>query len=184
MRRRTKIPRILKINWINELKVSVVFNTGESRIIDFNEVFEKLGVEEHSPEYKLYNPKEFARAEIQGTTLSWNNIELWITQKNGEKEKVPFDIGPDTLFEFSKPDTSESNKKIGKIIKHNRLKAGMTQRELAARSGTTRNYISRIENNRSDIEMETLRKIIEIGLGKKLEIVIKILIIAWVSLAL
>lgn len=173
MRRKTKIPRILKINWINELTVSVVFNTGESRIIDFNEVFKKLGVEEHSPEYKLFNPEELARAEIRGTTLSWNNIDLWITQKNGEKEKVPFDIGPDTLYMFSKPDISDSHKKIGKIIKHNRLKSGLTQQELAARSGTTRNYISRIENNRSDIELGTLRKIIEIGLGKKLEIVIK-----------
>jgi len=30
--------------------------------------------------------------------------------------------------------------------------------------------ISRIENNRSDIELDMLRKIIETGLGKKLEI--------------
>ena len=37
-------------------------------------------------------------------------------------------------------------------------------------SGTTRNYISRIENDKSDIELGTLRKIIETGLGKKLEI--------------
>ena len=155
------------------MNVSVVFNTGESRIIDFNEVFEKLGVEEDSPEYKLFNPVEFARAEIQGTTLSWKNIDLWITRMNGEKGKVPFEIGPDTLYAFSKPDASESNQKIGKIIKYNRLKAGLTQQELAARSGTTRNYISRIENNRSDIEMGTLRKIVEVGLGKKLEILVK-----------
>ena len=44
--------------------------------------------------------------------------------------------------------------------------------ELAEKSGTTRNYISRIENDRSDIELDTLRKIIEIGLGKKLRLVI------------
>ena len=40
-------------------------------------------------------------------------------------------------------------------------------------SGTTRYYISRIENERSDIEVATLRKIVEIGLGKHLEISIK-----------
>jgi len=46
----------------------------------------------------------------------------------------------------------------------------MSQQELALVSGTSRTYISRIENNRSDIELDTLRKIIETGLGKKLEI--------------
>jgi len=46
----------------------------------------------------------------------------------------------------------------------------MSQQELALVSGTSRTYISRIENNRSDIELGTLQKIIETGLGKKLEI--------------
>jgi len=44
------------------------------------------------------------------------------------------------------------------------------QQELALVSGTSRTYISRIENDRSDIELDTLRKIIETGLGRKLEI--------------
>jgi transcriptional regulator with XRE-family HTH domain len=63
--------------------------------------------------------------------------------------------------------------KIGKMIKENRLKSGLTQQELALKSGTTRTYISRIENERSDIELGTLKKIIESGLGKKIEISIK-----------
>ena len=63
--------------------------------------------------------------------------------------------------------------KIGRMIKDNRFKSGMTQQELALKSGTTRTYISRIENERSDIELGTLRKIIETGLGKKIEIQIK-----------
>ena len=45
-----------------------------------------------------------------------------------------------------------------------KMKSGMTQYELASRSGTTRNYISRIEYERSDIEIATLRKIVETGL--------------------
>ena len=49
----------------------------------------------------------------------------------------------------------------------------MSQQELALVSGTSRTYISRIENDRSDIELATLSKIIEIGLGKKLEILVK-----------
>ncbi|HAH24242.1 MAG TPA: hypothetical protein DCL77_10900 [Prolixibacteraceae bacterium] len=54
-----------------------------------------------------------------------------------------------------------------------RMKKGMSQQELAMVSGTSRTYISRIENDRSDIELSTLRKIIETGLGKRMEIKIK-----------
>jgi hypothetical protein len=34
MRQSIKMPRILKINWIKELSISVVFNNGESRILE------------------------------------------------------------------------------------------------------------------------------------------------------
>ncbi len=46
----------------------------------------------------------------------------------------------------------------------------MTQSELALKSGTSKHYISRLENNKSDIELLTLKKIVEAGLGKKLVI--------------
>lgn len=44
---------------------------------------------------------------------------------------------------------------------------------MAIRSGTTKHYISRIENNHSDIELGTLQKIVEIGLGKQLEVQVR-----------
>ena len=53
------------------------------------------------------------------------------------------------------------------------MRSGLTQQELAIKSGTTRNYISRIENDRSDIEIATLRKIVETGLGQQLDVRIK-----------
>jgi predicted transcriptional regulator len=49
----------------------------------------------------------------------------------------------------------------------------MTQEQLAMRSGTTRFYISRIENDKTDLEMSTFRKIVEAGLGKKLKMTIE-----------
>ena len=58
---------------------------------------------------------------------------------------------------------------IGLMIKQARKEAGLTQEELASRSGTSKHYISRIENNKSDIEMLTLKKIVEAGLGRKLK---------------
>jgi transcriptional regulator with XRE-family HTH domain len=63
--------------------------------------------------------------------------------------------------------------RIGRMIRDTRIKTGMSQNELALVSGTSRTYISRIENDKSDIELATLRKIIETGLGKRMEILIK-----------
>ena len=59
------------------------------------------------------------------------------------------------------------------MLQELRKEQGMTQEQLAAKCGTTKTYISRIENDRSDIELTTLRKIIETGLGRKMEIRIK-----------
>lgn len=60
--------------------------------------------------------------------------------------------------------------RFGNMIKKAREQAGLTQEELAKRSGTTKNYISRLENNKSDVELGTLIKIIEIGLGRHMRI--------------
>ena len=173
MRREIKIPRILKINWIKDLAISVTYNNGENRIIDFHKVLRELAITPDSPAYILYDPEAFAEVELVDNTLSWSNVEQFITLKNGKKQRVPFEIGADVLLKYSHPEKSELLIQIGKLIREVRLKAGLTQQELALRSGTTRNYISRIENDRSDVELGTLRKIIETGLGKKMDIQIK-----------
>lgn len=173
MRRTIKIPRILKINWIKGLVVSVVYNNGESRIIDFQKVFKGIGLQKESPAWILTEPKEFGKAVVENNTLSWLNVEQYITKRDGSKIQVPYEIGADVLLKYSRPEKSELMLRIGKVIKESRLKSGLTQQELALKSGTTRNYISRIENEHSDIELGTLKKIIEIGLGKRIDIQIR-----------
>ncbi len=173
MRKVIKIPRILKINWIKGITISVVFNNGESRIIDFQKVFKGIELQKESPAWKLTNPKEFEKVIVDNNTLSWTNVNQYIKKIDGSKMKVPFEIGADVLLKYSTPEKSELMLEIGKLIKESRLKSGLTQQELAIKSGTTRNYISRIENERSDIELGTLKKIIETGLGKKMDILIK-----------
>jgi len=173
MRQSIIMPRIININWINELSISVVFNNGESRIIDFRKVLKKNDVDEKSPAHILFDSKEFAKVELLGNTLSWSNVVQYITMRNGDRMKVPYEIGADVLLKYSQPEKSELSLKIGELVKEARLSSGLTQQDLALKSGTSRTYISRIENDRSDIEITTLRKIIETGLGRKLEISIK-----------
>ena len=60
--------------------------------------------------------------------------------------------------------------KIGVIIQEARKNQHLTQEELALKVGTTKNYISRIENDASDIKLSTLIRIIREGLGGHLKI--------------
>jgi DNA-binding XRE family transcriptional regulator len=60
--------------------------------------------------------------------------------------------------------------KLGVLIQEARKKRSLTQEELALKVGTTKNYISRIENNASDIRLSTLMRIITDGLGGHLKL--------------
>ncbi len=64
--------------------------------------------------------------------------------------------------------------KIGALIHEARLEKGMTQSELAEKCGTTKSYISRIENNLKEIRLSTLQKIVEQGLNGHLQISLKL----------
>lgn len=64
--------------------------------------------------------------------------------------------------------------KLGAILQELRKKQGMTQAELASKCGTTKTYISRIENDASDIRLTTLMRIIREGLGGHLKLSVDI----------
>lgn len=66
------------------------------------------------------------------------------------------------------------NFKIGAFIQEARLKKGLTQQELADKVGTTKSYISKLENNVKEVRLSTLQKIVELGLGGQLELSIKL----------
>lgn len=60
--------------------------------------------------------------------------------------------------------------KLGAMIQDLRKEQGLTQEQLAEKCGTTKTYISRIENNASDIRLSTLMRIIRQGLGGNLKL--------------
>ena len=61
---------------------------------------------------------------------------------------------------------------VGEMIKEARKEAHLTQDDLAKKTGTKKSYISRLENGKIDIQISTLFKIVEEGLGKKLGLTI------------
>lgn len=58
--------------------------------------------------------------------------------------------------------------KLGVMLQELRKEQGLTQEQLAERCGTTKTYISRIENDASDIRLSTLMRIIREGFGRHL----------------
>ena len=60
--------------------------------------------------------------------------------------------------------------KVGYLLKEARQKSGLTQQELAEKVGTTKSYISKIENNIKEARISTLQKIVELGFGGNLEL--------------
>jgi DNA-binding XRE family transcriptional regulator len=59
---------------------------------------------------------------------------------------------------------------IGELLKEARKEAKMTQDQLAFKTGTKKSYISRLENGKIDIQLSTLFRIFEEGLGKKINL--------------
>lgn len=96
--------------------------------------------------------------------MKTNNIpKNWkehIDQKYGEK-------GTETREKFEE---EFETFRIGALIQEARKRQKLTQQQLADKVGTTKNYISRIENNASDIRLSTLMRIIREGLGGTLKL--------------
>lgn len=70
-------------------------------------------------------------------------------------------------------DEGYENFKLGTLLLEARLERGMTQEELARKVGTTKSYISKIENNVKEVRLSTLQKIVHLGLGGQLDLSIK-----------
>jgi len=96
--------------------------------------------------------------------------------KTNKKKIVTFDEHLDN--EYGKIGTARRDKyeqgfeafKLGVMLQEMRKKNNLTQEQLAEKCGTTKTYISRIENDASDIRLSTLMRIIHDGLGGNLKL--------------
>jgi HTH-type transcriptional regulator / antitoxin HipB len=77
--------------------------------------------------------------------------------KRGTKKRDKFEEGYEAF-------------KLGVMLQELRREHNMTQEQLAEKCGTTKNYISRIENDASDIRLSTLQRIIREGFGGHLKL--------------
>ena len=59
---------------------------------------------------------------------------------------------------------------ISEILRESRREAKITQEQLAQKIGTKKSYISRLENGKCDIQLSTLFRIFQTGLGKQVSL--------------
>lgn len=166
------IRNIVKIHKIDKHQIFCLFNNGESRIIDFKQLFKTWKISNQHIAYPLViNQTEFAKVNVIDGSLVWENIHFISTDENGNDMIQFFDLDPIVLYENSVEDKSRMLS-IGAMLREARKEVGLTQAELADKTGTSKHYISKIENEKSGIELMTLKKIVE-GLGKRLEVKIR-----------
>jgi len=163
------IKKIIKVHQTKGYKVTCLFNNGESRVIDFKSLFETWKIKKGHIAYPLVDKlSEFKKFKLIDGSFVWENLQFKSLDDEGNPMIQYFDLDPIVLYENSEIDKSRSLM-IGLMIKQARKELGLTQDELAKKSGTSKHYISRIENDKSGIEIMTLKKIVE-GLGKRLQI--------------
>ncbi len=92
---------------------------------------------------------------------TWSEIKDRVYGKKGTERRDSLDREAESF-------------KIGLLLKKARESRNMTQQELGQLVDMKRTYISRVENNGSNITLSTLYDIVEKGLGGKVNISIKI----------
>ncbi|PGH38480.1 MAG: hypothetical protein CRN43_14860 [Candidatus Nephrothrix sp. EaCA] len=80
--------------------------------------------------------------------------------KRGTKKRTEFEITAQSFL-------------IGEVIKEERRLAKLTQEQLAEKTGVKKSFISKIENGKNDIQLSTLYRLLEAGLGKKVDFTIR-----------
>ena len=98
---------------------------------------------------------------MENEKKSKNEIVSWDThldKKYGERgtsSRTDFEVKAHTFI-------------VGEVLKEERVKAHLTQAQLAEKTGTKKSYISRIENGKGNVQLSTLIRLFELGLNKRI----------------
>lgn len=165
MKRKNMIPGISRILKVEPFKITCLWNTGETKVIDFGKLFKEWDVQPGDIDSALTDYEVFKQVGLTDTlNLCWEPIKI---------DGQAYDVDPIIMYEAGELVETPKEDRISKLIKEARLAAGLSQVDLAIRSGTSKHYLSRLENGKSNMETDTLIRIVETGLGKRLKVEIE-----------
>ena len=158
---------ILEIKQVEGFKVTCLWNTGEIRRNDFGTYLNGANERLHG----LADPVAFQGVKVVDGTLQWPQVQV-PTLFRGEQVLQPLALDPEVLYADSKPTGTSLKTLMSFQLRQARLAAGLTQGKLAAMSGTTKEYISRIESGKVDFQVSTFDRILQQGLGKQADLLV------------
>ena len=97
----------------------------------------------------------------ENALMNCSNLDELLNAEFGE-------VGTPSREEFDKETEAFC---LAQTLKEERIRAGLTQEQLAVKIGTKKTYISRLENGKADIQLSTLFRIFE-GLGRRVSLTI------------
>ena len=169
MRKRfTQLPKLASVEVRDEDNLIVTFQSAERRLLELGSAEQQLG--ETLP--RGHVPLNHRRAP------AWPEppLNLDLVGSLIEFIDVPqsrYSLGADTVRKLSVPLEPDFREVLGRRLRKLRKELGLSQLDVANRIGTQRTYISHIENGHSDLEIQSLKRIVEVGLGRELEISIR-----------
>ena len=100
-----KLPRITEIIKVEPFKVTVRWTTGEIRVIDFEQLFQKWNIHPADVVAPLQQYDTFKYVSVgEDKTLQWINVSINHLFFEGDNERQgtsPLSFDPDTLYEES-----------------------------------------------------------------------------------
>lgn len=167
------LPKIARIIEVEPFKITLLWSTSEIRELDFAPLFRQWEAEGDTKMAALRDWEVFRQVTLsENRTLCWPNIPVSFTFK-GTTHSNPLELDALELYRQTTLVKKTEGVNVGAMLRKAREAAGLSQADVALKSGTTRNYISRIENDKSDIQLETLQKIVELGIGGEIVVQIK-----------
>jgi len=164
------LPRITKILTVEPFIITTLWTSGEVRRNDFEPRFAEWKRDGDTQLFPLLDFDVFKQVAVSPTrTLCWPVVPVQI-QLSRRTIEGPLDLDPDELYQQSTLIQKTEKLAVGALLREARQVAGLSQLDVATKSGTSRHYISRIENGKSDIQLETLNKIVQLGMGKQIKV--------------
>jgi DNA-binding XRE family transcriptional regulator len=167
------IVKITKIMSVVPFKITALWNGEEVREIDFVPLLERWEKEQNLLFLQLVDEAKFQSVFVSETgTLAFSAVKIHHIL-NGQPHTSPLDFDPNMLYDESHLIKRIEPLRVGLLLKNSRKRYGLTQQEIADKSGTTRAYIARIEKGETDVQVDTLKRIVELGMGRKLKVQIE-----------
>ena len=170
MKQAVEVVRIKEIYKKDGFKIYCLFSNGEHRFIDFEALFKQWKIGPSEVEHPLLEAAELQKAELVNGTLSWGNLAVWLVGEDGEEKRYPYEIDPIVLYQNSQLDQDALVENLGALLKTERIKSGLTVKQLAKKIGISEEYITKLEDEKSNLELLLIRDILKKGFGKHLTI--------------